>query len=279
MMRSLTSAISGLQGFQGKMDIIGNNIANVSTVAYKSARTDFGDSFSQTLREATDGSAGVQIGTGLSTSAVVSNFNQGAISATGVPTDLAIEDGGFFCVADPSNSALFYTRAGDFRVDKDGYLVTATGERLQGYNTSGLSAGSTGDLRIDTTGAPATAAPDAQVASFAIDTAGVITVTLSDSTKFTRGQVLLQRFNDNQGLIKVGGNLYSAGTGAGAAGSLTEPGTGGVGTIRQGYLELSNVDLANEFADMITAQRAFQATARVITTSDEMLQELVNLKR
>jgi flagellar hook protein FlgE len=120
--------------------------------------------------------------------------------------------------------------------------------------------------------------------SFAIDTEGKVNVNLSDGTQFVRAQILLQNFANPQGLMKEGGNLYS---GIGAAGPLggsasptpAAPGTNGLGRIQAGALELSNVDLATEFTNLITTQRAYQANARIITTSDEMLQELVNLKR
>jgi flagellar hook protein FlgE len=117
------------------------------------------------------------------------------------------------------------------------------------------------------------------LSSYGIDGEGKVNINLSDGSQFVRGQVLLQNFSDPGGLVKEGNSLYS---GLGLAGPLEmpmAPGTNGLGKIQAGALELSNVDLANEFSSMITAQRAFQATARIISTSDEMLQELVNLKR
>ena len=130
---------------------------------------------------------------------------------------------------------------------------------------------------------PAASDPLATFVSFSIDTEGVIKVRLSDGSEYTRGQVLLQRFSDPQALTNEGLNLYSGIAAAGPLGGATPapaaPGTNGLGRIESGALELSNVDLANEFSSMITTQRAFQASARIITTSDEMLQELVNLKR
>jgi flagellar hook protein FlgE len=140
-----------------------------------------------------------------------------------------------------------------------------------------------GDIQIDGTGRPATASATATVQSFSIDKDGTVNVKLSDGTTFKRGQVLLQKFSNPQALQKEGGNLYSGITEAGPLGGTTPQsaaaGTNGLGSIQSGYLELSNVDLAKEFANLITAQRAFQASARMITTSDEVLQEMVNLKR
>jgi flagellar hook protein FlgE len=288
MLRSLTSAISGLQNMQGRIDVIGNNIANVNTTGFKAGRVDFEDSFSQTLQSSSgangsgSGTSAMQIGSGVTTGAIRNLYTQGAVARTGVDTDLAIAGDGYFVVRDPVSNSPFVTRAGDFRVDANGFMVTSGGQRIQGFNDSALS--TIGDLQIDITGKPDTAAADATLASWAIDTEGKINVRMSDGTQFTRGQILLQRFQDPQALQKEGNSLYSGMSAAGPLGGDTSPtpappGTSGLGKIQAGALELSNVDLANEFSSMITAQRAFQATARIISTSDEMLQELVNLKR
>jgi flagellar hook protein FlgE len=269
------------------MDVIGNNISNVNTTGYKAARVDFADSFSQTLRSSSPGTgttsdtSAMQIGSGVTTNAIKNLYTQGALSRTGVNTDLAIAGEGFFMVRDTVSNAEFATRGGAFRVDNNGYLVTDGGQRLQGYADTGLA--TMGDIKVDTTGMPASADPNAKVVSFSIDREGKVNVTLSDGNQFIRGQVLMQRFSDPQALIKEGNNLFSGISSAGPLGGATPtaaaPGSQGLGTIQSGALELSNVDLANEFSSLITAQRAFQATARIITTSDEMLQELVNLKR
>ena len=287
MLRSLTSAISGLQNFQERMDVIGNNIANVNTTGFKSARTEFADSFSQTLQFSSTGSAGntgtsaVQIGAGVTTTAIKNQYTQGALSRTGVQTDLAVAGEGFFIVRDPVSLTQFATRAGDFRIDQNGFLVANSGQRVQGYSDSALT--TIGDIQIDTTGMPVTSNPASKLISYAIDDAGKINVNLSDGTQFVRGQILMQNFRDPQGLVKEGNNLYSglgsAGPLGGATPTMAAPDTNGLGKIQAGALELSNVDLANEFTSMITAQRAFQATSKIITTSDEMLQDLVNLKR
>ena len=293
MIRSLYSAISGLQQFQEQMDVISNNVANVNTTAFKSARTDFSDSFSQTLKQSSPGSGGasstaaMQIGSGVATAAIKNIYTQGALSRTGVNTDLAIAGEGFFMVRNISTNALYATRAGDFRVDQQGYLITNTGERVQGYSTPAdvaANAAPTGvnDIQIDSTGMPSTSDPTAKLVSWQVDTSGQVNVNLSDGTQFVRGQVLLQNFKDPQALVKEGGNLYSGITAAGPLGGTPKPGSvpgsGAVGIIQSGALELSNVDLANEFANLIITQRAFQANGRIITTSDEMLQDVVNLK-
>jgi flagellar hook protein FlgE len=288
MLRSLTSAISGLQNFQQRMDVIGNNVANVNTTAFKGGRVDLADSFSQTLRSSSAGTGGssgtsaMQIGSGVTIQAITNVYTQGALARTGVGTDLAVTGGGFFVVRDTISGNEYVTRSGDFRVDETGYLVTNNGLRVQGYNDSTLTG--MGDILIDTAGMPATSNPLATLVSFAIDIEGKVNVNLSDGSQFVRGQILLQNFSDPQGLMKEGNNLYSGIGAAGPLGGATSPtpappGTNGLGKIQSGALELSNVDLASEFTNLITTQRAYQANARIITTSDEMLQELVNLKR
>ena len=283
MLRSLTSAISGLQYFQQRMDIIGNNIANVNTTAFKGSRTHLVDSFSDTLRSSSaasgtgSGQSALQIGSGVQLAAVHNFYTQGAFARTGVNTDLAVAGNGFFVVRDTLSDSEFATRAGDFRVDGNGFLVTNTGLRVRGYSDAALT--TYGDIQVDAAGAPPSTDPSATLVSFSINGDGKINVNMSDGTQFERGQILLQNFKDPQGLIKEGFSLYSGLANAGPLGAPSPANTNGIGKIQSGALELSNVDLANEFTDLIVTQRAYQANARIITTSDEMLQELVNLKR
>ncbi len=283
MLSSLTSAVSGLEDFQQQMNVIGNNIANVDTTGFKSGTVDFADTFSNTLRapsggsSTTSGSDSVQIGTGVTITGVVNNWNQGALSTTGISSDLAISGNGFFMVRDTVTNAQYATRAGNFNVDANGYLVTDSGERVQGFSNSGLS--TLGDIKIDTTGMPATSDPNSSVTSFTVNGQGQVTVNLSDGTSFVRGQVLLQNFQDPSALVSVGNNLYSNMSEAGPLPAIEPPGTSGLGSIQSGALELSNVDLSTEMANLITAQRAFEANSKIVTTSDEVLQNLVNMKR
>jgi flagellar hook protein FlgE len=273
MLRSLNSAVSGMQQFQEEIDVIGNNIANVDTTGFKSSRVDFEDTLSQAIGA---GSPSNQVGTGVTTAAISTNFNPGAPDNTGVTGDLALTGQGFFVVQNAATQAQFVTRAGDFHVE-NGYLVTTGGLRVQGYSDTGLS--TVGDIKIDATGAPATADPNATVSSWSVGTDGKITVKLTDNTQFVRGQVLLQNYSNPEALVKEGGNLYSASSAAGPLAALSAPNTNGLGAIQSGALEMSNVDLTSEMANLITAQNAFQANARVITTSDQVLQEIINLKR
>jgi flagellar hook protein FlgE len=279
MLRSLDSAASGLQQMQQRLDVIGNNIANVNTVGFKASRTELADSFSQTLASATlSGGPSQQVGLGVGTTAVYNLFTQGALTRTNIATDLSIAGDGFFVVRDAISGEEFVTRAGDFHLDNDGYLVTPDGMRVQGYTDPALT--TRGDIQIDATQRPATADPAATLSGFSIGSDGQVTLRLSDGTTYTRAQVLTQSFTNPMALVKEGNSLYS---GMSAAGPVTAdpamPGTNGLGRLQSGALELSNVDLATEFSNMITTQRGFQANARVITTSDEILQELVNLKR
>ena len=275
MLRSLDSSISALQQFQQQMDVIGNNIANVDTTGFKSAQTGFEDTFSQTLQGGASGS--MQIGTGVNTSAIVNRFSQGTITNTGVQTDLAINGNGFFLVRDAASGSQYASRDGSFQLDANGYLINSQGLRVQGFADAGLTA--RGDIQIDATGAPASAAPGATVASFSIGPDGKITVRLTDGTQFTRGQVLLQNFANPQALSKSGDNLYSGLTAAGPLAQSQAPGSGSLGGLQAGALEMSNVDLTNEMASLITAQRAFEASSRVVITSDQILQDVVGMKR
>jgi len=276
MLRSLSTGVSGLVQSQQNLDVIGNNIANVNTTGYKTSRIDFADSFNETIQGS--GAAGsMQIGSGVSTGGIHSQYTQGAMTRTSVATDLAITGNGFFVVKDQTSGNLLATRAGEFRLDDQGYLITNEGMRVQGFSDAALSV--RGDIQIDPTGAPAGASPTALISSYTIDSAGQIHVRMDDGTEFVRGQVLMQNFTDPGALVKEGNNLLSGFSHAGPLAQTEVAGTSGLGKITSGALEMSNVDMTSEFASLITAQRAFQANARIITTSDEILQELVNLKR
>jgi len=284
MLPSLSTAVSGLQNYQQQINVIGNNIANVNTTAFRASRTDFADSFYQTLQASgATGQPAMQVGSGVNTTSIRMVDTPAGQTQTDVSTDLAVAGNGYFMVRDTVSNTPYATRAGNFKLDGQGYLVTddAKGLRVQGYSDSGLQ--TLGDIQIDTTGKPASSAAGVSMLSYSIDDQGKVNVNLSDGKQFVRGQVLLQNFSDPQALMREGNNLYSGIAAAGPLGGSSPtpaaPGTNGLGRIQAGALELSNVDLATEFSDLITAQRAFQASARMITTSDELLQEMVNLKR
>jgi flagellar hook protein FlgE len=263
-------------------------------------------------------SPAVQIGTGVSLAGITTNFSQGSLASTGKTTDLGISGNGFFRVRDVQNSREFVTRSGDFRVDDQGYLVTQQGFRVQGladgaidyaatdvagvltYTPTTTNAATVGDIQLtvaltvgsgltNSTGGSFT---NAQVEagaptlrSFSIDQYGNAVAFMSDGSSFTKGKVLLQDFRDASGLTKEGSNLFSGFESAGAMGGMTltaannSAGTNGLGRIQSGSLELSNVDLTEQFSSLITTQRSFQAGSRLITVSDTILEDIVNLKR
>jgi flagellar hook protein FlgE len=475
MIRSLNTGVLGIKQFQTSLDAIGNNLANINTIGFKGARVDFSDTLAQTMRAptpdtaTTSGAAGMQVGNGVTVSAIKNQFTQGAIKQTGVRTDMAITGEGFFMVKDATTNELFVTRAGDFREDKNGFLVTNDGFRVQGLNKQapantaaekleigdlkldvgkytqdrsgvslntstnvltktahayttgnqvkfsstvpnvaggtattstvyfvakvtddafslhntaadaasgankvnqtvaspaevtvssvtyasdfltlagghGVSTGdtfyvtggtmpggltdgkayyarvSTNNIYFHTTAADAAGATNtvdittagsgfkfykdtgtvssltltggASIASYSVGADGKVNMLLTDGTQYSRAQMLLQNFQNPQALLKQGANLYGNLATAGPAGITTSsagateiltnakaPGSSGMGRIAAGSLELSNVDMAREFSNMITTQRAFQANARVISTSDEILKEMMALKR
>jgi flagellar hook protein FlgE len=286
MIGSLQTGISGLEAFQQDLQVIGNNIANVDTVGYKSDRMEFQDTLSQSLLGGVDP---MQVGTGVATAAISTFFTPGPINSTGVVTDMAItgQPGeGFFVVKNPGNGQLFVTRDGEFTRDNNGYLITNSGYRLQGYTGPGAPypAGSPiGDIQINDATAIAalndTTVPPPTLVSFTIDSSGQVNANLSDGVTGVMAQVVLQNFTNPQALVKQGGNVYTYTNTAGPLAAPGAPGTGNLGSIASGYVETSNVDLGTEMANMITAQRAFEANAKIITTSDEILQTLVNIKR
>lgn len=325
---SLNSGISALRNFARGLEVIGNNIANVNSTAFKGSRTKYTDSFSQFLTQPaaspSDGTgsnrAAAQIGLGVQISGIQTSFLQGGLSTTGQVTDLAISGAGFFQVRNSQNGQFFATRGGDFRVDDRGYLATNDGYRLQGL-TGGLvnytatvgtggelvmtptqvAATTVGDMRIDFdstiangrlvngTGGAFTdaqveaAVPKMQEFSFLVN--GDLNVFLTNGESFVGGRVLLTDFSDPTALVREGANLFSGFDAAGVVGGVqmtaadNTPGSYGLGAIVGGALELSNVDLTEQFAEMITTQRSFQAGSRIITVSDDVLQEVVNLKR
>jgi flagellar hook protein FlgE len=274
---TLTSGVSAMRTFTKGLEVIGNNIANVNTTAFKGSATTFEDSFSNTLRGSAPSTAtgsnlsAIQVGTGVKLSAINARFTQGALSSTGVSTDLGIS----------GNGSEYATRAGDFRLDDQGFLVTSKGYRVQGLTggTAGTPPATLGSIQL---GTPPVGT---QLQSFSIDRQGNLVEFYSDGSSIATNRVLLQTYQDPTALQRVGDNLFIGMSNAGPFGGLAltavgnNPGTNGLGTIEAGTLELSNVDLTEQFANMITTQRSFQASSRIVTVSDQVLEEVVNLKR
>ncbi|WLD95159.1 flagellar basal body rod protein FlgG [Alkalihalobacillus sp. AL-G] len=269
MLRSMYSGISGMKNFQTKLDVIGNNIANVNTYGFKKGRTTFQDLVSQQIAGASapaNGRGGInpkQVGLGSQLASIDTIHTQGSLQTTARPLDLAISGDGFFVVSDGTND--FYTRAGNFYLDQDGTLVNSAGLKVMGTDSDGN--GAPDEIVIPT---------DAQ--SFSIGADGSVSYVDNAGTLQTAGMIQLAKFANNGGLQKAGSNLYEETTNSGIA-VLTTAGQAGAGEVVAGALEMSNVDLSAAFTEMIVAQRGFQANTRIITTSDEILQELVNLKR
>ena len=284
MMRSLYSGVSGLNANKQYMEAIGDNIANVNTPGFKSSSPSFANVLNQTTNivssNVNSGFSGNEIGNGVAVVGLRFDWTQGPLQSTGNATDLSINGGGFFRVADDTD--MFYTRAGDFSFDKDGNLINLSGMNVQGFN-------------VLANGSPDPAAPYApedisidldQWESITVDNNGLfygVDSTLPNTDpNYGQPQALYQvslyEFANINGLGKMSDNLWRQTADSGDA-VLGVPGNGDFGNVISSTLEISNVDLATEFVNMITAQRAFQANSRVITTSDEMLAELINIKR
>jgi len=283
---TMDSGVSALRSFTKGLEVIGNNIANVNTTGFKGASASYADSFSNILQQASPSADTntVAIGTGVQLSGINTDFSQGSLSSTGKSTDLGVSGNGFFTVKDPSSGASFVTRAGDFNWDASGYLVTTQGYRVQGLTggSAGTPPATLGDIKQSSPAAGA-----AQIQSVAIDSAGNVIESYSDGTTATTNTLLLQDFKNPSALTPEGNNLYTgmsvAGPTNGSATLLTDgtnnPATNGLGRIQAGVLELSNVDLTQQFSNLITTQRSFEAGSRLLTVSDTLLEDIVNLKQ
>ncbi|MEF8794494.1 flagellar basal-body rod protein FlgG [Thiohalorhabdus sp.] len=263
MDRAMWTAASGMQAQQTRIDVISNNLSNVNTTGFKESRPDFQDQMYQTQRTpgATSSAAGtqvptgVQIGLGVKTGSVSPLFNQGNLESTGNNLDLAIEGRGFFQIQTPQGDTA-YTRAGTFKLNDQGQMVTPDGNPL----LSGI-----------------TIPPDATSVNISPDgTVDVRQPGTNDTT--TVGQIQLATFVNPAGLEARGDNLFMQ-TGASGPPQQGLPGTNGAGTLQQGYLENSNVSVVNEMTNMIAGQRAYEVNSKAISTADEMLQMANNLKR
>ena len=284
MIPSLQNGVTALKSFSEGLQVISNNIANVNSLGYKSARANYTDTFylhkndpkfavaGQTNNSTQDLGGGVKVGD------LSSNFNQGVIENTGLDLDLAIEGealpngGGFFEVFDPVSGDILYTRVGAFEASSDGQIVTRDEFRFQ---------------LMDTKGTPLSMALEEgeDLLARRIDESGNLSLIVSldgqDSIR-SLGQLKMANFNSPQYLKRVGNGYFSNGSQNENFADINEnvaPATGSNGKIKQFALELSSVDLTNEFAMMITHQRSFQAGSRIVTTSDAILNEAVNLKR
>jgi flagellar hook protein FlgE len=279
------SAISGLRAHQVMLDVTSNNIANVNTVGYKSQRTSFKEALSQLQKgasapsDALGGTNPAQIGLGVQLSGIDSQMAGGAMQSTGNPLDVAIQGDGMFrlktwdTTAGASSAGTTFTRAGNFTVDEDGYLVTSDGYYVVGYsydNAAGDYVTPLTEIRIQV---------PTNAKSIAIGQDGLVTSVSAAGVSNVEGGITLAKFANASGLERVSANKYRESNNSGAEAIGTPGDATGLGSLAPGQVEMSNVDLAQEFTSMITAQRGFQANSRVIGASDQMLEQLVNLGR
>jgi len=260
MQRSLFTGATGMRGQQLNLDVIANNLANVNTTAFKRSRVDFQDLLYQTLRapgaisaQGLEIPSGIQLGHGVGVASITKLFLQGTFVETGNSLDIAIEGDGFFQITMPDGE-IAYTRDGSFKINRDGTIVTSDGFPLE----------------------PEISIPEDAVL-ITIGTDGTISVTLSDSTTDELDQIELARFINPAGLLSQGRNLFRESEASGDP-ILSIPGEEGAGTLRQGFLEGSNVSVVDEIVQLIITQRAFEVNSSVIRTSDEMLQTANNMR-
>jgi len=266
MLRSLFTSISGLGAHQKMLDVTANNIANVNTTGYKTSSTVFEDTLSQTLQGGTaptatqGGSNPIQIGLGVKFAGQNTNFSQGSAQATGVASNMMINGDGFFVVV--NNGQQQYTRAGMFALDAAGNLTLPNGA-----------------IAADTSGTPINLPGliDGTYVSYSIDASGNVNAVDSTGATTQLAQIGIATFASPGGLTKVGDTSYMESPSSGPA-QVGSASTGARGSITSGYVEMSNVDLSQELTNLIISQRGFQANGKVITTSDEILQTLVNPK-
>ena len=344
MLRSLYSGISGMKVNQTKLDVIGNNLANVSTTAFKGSRVNFSTTISQTLGSASaasdslGGVNGKQVGLGAQIASIDKIMSQGSMQSTSRSLDVAVDGSGYFMVATgpaltggntdaitikdngvenmPANNSLAYTRDGSFVLDNEGNLLTSKGYRVLGFamettnppqNTKIDNIEDDGNVlyvesnnstkaiddklvslkipdkvtKIDAQGKRT----DVAIKSFNISSDGLITGVLETGEITALGQIAMSSFKNEVGLTDIGNNMYEPSGSSGAAiissgkNSTAGRNSSGYGDILQGYLEMSGVDMAEQFTDMIVATKAFQAAGKTITTGDEILSEIINLKR
>ena len=282
MLRSMYASVSSMLTLQARQGVITNNLSNINTTGYK-GQTVVAKSFDEMLLHNKDsyenGVSNVKdlgsLSFGVRIDDTFTSYNQGSLVSTDNNTDFAIVGSGFFQVSDDANNT-YYTRDGSFSLDMDGHLVTAEGYKVLGENDAPIKIPK--DMVVN--------GVTKKVVSFNIAQDGSISYLLDDGTKMpekdaqgnivagTQQTLQISVFQNDEGLEQLGGNIY--GETANSGQPIANP---VFGKVTQGAIEMSNVDLSEEFTEMIVTTRAFQAASKVITTSDELLQEIVNLKR
>jgi len=261
LIRALHTSATGMEAQQAQVDNVSNNLANVNTTGFKRGRVDFQDLLYQTIKEAgapagpeTQAPVGVQLGVGVNVGAIHKNFEQGAVDITSNPMDLMVNGDGFFGVQQ-ANGEVAYTRNGSFQIDKEGRLMTKSGELIQ----------------------PAITIPTNSL-SFQVGPTGEVKVKLpGQNSESVVAQIELANFTNPAGLSAIGGSLYVPTDGSGEP-TQGKPGENGLGMVMQGALESSNVNVVNEMTNLIKAQRAYEMNSKVMTTADQMMSTLNNIK-
>ncbi len=262
MIRSLFIAATGMEAQKLNIDVIANNLANVNTTGFKKSRADFQEMIYQGIKAAGAASAegtqvpsGIQIGLGVKPASVQKIFQQGDFISTGNSLDLVIEGDGFFQILKPDGE-IAYSRAGAFKLDSEGRIVNSDGYSIE----------------------PSITIPP-NTLNITISSDGTVSVLQSGSaTPVEIGQIELAQFINPGGLKAIGKNLFVL-TGSSGEPTTTNPGTEGLGTIAQGFIELSNVNVVEEMINMIVSQRAYEINSKVVQASDEMLQIANKIKR
>lgn len=287
---SMRTAITGLNAAQTELSTIANNIANASTTGFKASRTEFADLFSADASGRTPGS-------GVRVAGVTQMMRQGGLEFTGNTLDLAINGNGFFMVKDGDSTS--YTRAGNFRLNTEGVVVNASGDKLMFYPPATAVAEQDNATAMTTAftvvSAPTAVNPQAldanqplsitvdgvtteyPLARVDMDNLGVLRATYSNGEIRALGQVVVATFSTPTNLAQLGDTTWGATFGSGPA-ALNAPSIGDRGTIESGALEASNVEITEQLVDMITAQRNFQANAKTITTADQVAQTIINIR-
>ncbi len=318
MVKSMNAAIAGLKAHQTRLDVLGNNIANVNTWGYKSRTTNFQDSVYTNLKSGQGGSATPTVGTlgGINTSqlgygsvvsSVSTNFGNTNGQYTGNDLDCMVDGTGFFIVGpynqtlntqieiqgsvvpgiDLSGGGAYFSRVGIFNPDANGYLVDSSGNYVYGYAPVSQEKDENGQVTMNydqlvPIRVPLNEGADANgelytVSSWRIGQDGTVVGTTIDKQIITIGQIAVANIENPNGLNQKSGYYYEVGQNSGRCVGM--PTTEATGLINSGFLEMSNTDLAFDFATMITTERGYQANTKIITVTDEILEQLVNMKR
>ncbi len=264
--QTLYTAATGMEALETKLDVIANNMANINTTGFKKDRANFEDLFYRQIRapgaQNADGSltpTGVEVGLGVRVSSTQSDHGQGAFQTTENALDFAIEGNGFFAVTNPNGGLPFYTRAGNFNINANGQLV--------------LGSSNTGFL-VE----PNITIPQEAINVVVTGNGNVQFRTAGNAQLQTAGQLTLASFINPDGLLKLGDNLFQETAASGTA-IIGNPNDPGFGSLRQGFLETSNVEPVTELIDLITTQRAFELNSQVVQAGDQIMQVVANLRR